>query len=69
MALFSLFQRVISTQLSADAKEKILKLVLSFNDVAASFNLMVHSQLMLTSMTLFEVYHLDILEHLHRYFE
>lgn len=30
---------------------------------------MVHSQLLLTSMTLFEVHHLDILEHLHRHFD
>lgn len=68
MALFSLVQRIISSLLPKDVKEKIINLLLGFNDQGASFSMMLHSQLILTSMTLFEVYQLDILEHLQRYF-
>lgn len=69
MALLSLIQRTSSTLLMPEVKEKILNLVLGFNDHADTFSLMLHSQLVLTSMTLFEVQHLDILEHLQRYFD
>ena len=55
--------------LPKELKEKILALVLGYGKHKESFSLMLHSQLMLTAMTIFEVNHLEILEHLESYFE
>lgn len=67
--MMSLLQRTASTLLNKEIKEKILTLVLGFGKHKANFSLMLHSQLILTSMTLFEVNHLEILEHLEAYFD
>ena len=69
MALFSLLQRTASTLLNSETKAKIVKLVLGFSQHMHQLSIMVHSQLILTAMTLFEVHHLDLLEHLQSYFE
>jgi hypothetical protein len=69
MALLSLLQRTASTLLNSETKSKIVNLVLGFGQHMQQLSMMVHSQLMLTAMTLFEVHHLDLLEHLQKYFD
>ena len=69
MALLSLLQRTTSTLLPSEIKEKSLSLILKLNKLGSQFALIVHSQLVLTAMTMFEVYQLDILEHLQKHFD
>ena len=64
IALFSILQRTTSTLLPQATKARALKLVLQYLAEPDQWSLLLHSQLLLTATTIFEIYHLEVLENL-----